>query len=139
MRILTWDNELAQLAQSYGNTCIDNHNPSAKTASYSKVGENLYFSWGTNDINIRSAVLAWYNEVTNPGFDPKEVPSFKGESEAGHYTQMIWALTDRIGCAITQEVIDSKISIVCNYYIAANMITDPVYLTGTACSKCSNG
>ena len=45
--------------------------------------------------------LGWYNEVVSPGFNPSNVNPFVFSYDAGHYTQVVWAETEEIGCGFS--------------------------------------
>ena len=62
-------------------------------------------------------------------------------SSTGHYTQMVWARTSKIGCgSITwREGAFIKQYMVCNYGPAGNTLRRPMYQIGNACSKCPPG
>ncbi|CAG9855768.1 unnamed protein product [Phyllotreta striolata] len=60
--------------------------------------------------------------------------------DIGHFTQMIWAKTTHIGCAMAksfnqQENVE-EYYLTCNYAPQGNMIGKTVYERGTGCSKC---
>merc|ERR1712018_1034507 len=44
-------------------------------------------------------VTDWYEEVTL--FSKKHVEPFKFSSPTGHYTALVWANTDKVGCGAT--------------------------------------
>lgn len=58
----------------------------------------------------------------------------------GHFTQIIMANSPKIGCAIVNFFADNwkRTLLVCNY-AQTNMISWPVYTTGTPCSGCKSG
>ena len=59
-------------------------------------------------------------------------------SGTGHYTQMVWANTYKIGCGYTayRKRNFVKKFIVCNYGDAGNLLNARMYQTGRPCSKC---
>lgn len=63
----------------------------------------------------------------------------------GHYTQMVWADTSEIGCAVTYYTTNSSDAtwhhflLVCNYGPGGNYLGLPLYEVGEACSNCPNG
>ena len=91
------------------------------------------------------ASLGWYNEVVSPGFSPANVNPFVFSYDAGHYTQVVWAETDEIGCGFSyysEQVgpfLAYKALTVCNYAIGGNDAGKPMYKIGTACSECEAG
>ena len=59
----------------------------------------------------------------------------------GHYTQMVWAKTNKVGCGSIawKEGAFIKQYLVCNYGPAGNTLRQPMYQTGNACSRCPAG
>lgn len=63
----------------------------------------------------------------------------------GHYTQVAWAQTNKVGCGYSQyTTVRSGRTwyarlIVCNYKPGGNFIGQNMYLAGTAASKCPSG
>ena len=47
------------------------------------------------------STLAWYLEVESPGYNSNDIDPFKNPGAAGHYTQVVWAETEEIGCGFT--------------------------------------
>jgi len=76
-----WDAGLARIAQKFIETCPVGH-------SDTPYGENL--AWGHN--NFDEVMHDWYNEEYD-----YDIPTL--ELDSGHFTQMIWTDTKRIGCA----------------------------------------
>jgi uncharacterized protein YkwD len=83
---LLWDDTIALSAQSYADdyscngTLVHSHNPI--------YGENLALGFNTT-----AAVTAWYDEISlydynSPGFS----------TQTGHFTQVIWKSSTKIGC-----------------------------------------
>lgn len=83
----------------------------------------------------------WYDEVKD--LNPEEIDYFTGNSPngiTGHYTQMVWAKTDRLGCGYRQENKENDwfqpATLKCNYVEGGNMPGYPIYGKGKACSQC---
>ena len=51
-----------------------------------------------------------------------------GWQEVGHYTQMIWPTTQRVGCALAGS--SAVEYLVCRYYPAGNVIGTPLSVLG---------
>jgi uncharacterized protein YkwD len=106
---LVWDDELASYAERYANKCEFKH-------SKTPYGENLAAGYPS----IYDAVNAWYAErayysYTKPGFS----------NETGHFTQLIWKSSKKIGCAYT--LCNGKNGtpgyyLVCEYSPAGNIV-----------------
>ncbi|XP_054879879.1 peptidase inhibitor 16-like [Poeciliopsis prolifica] len=132
MMPLKWDPNLKLVAESYVTKCIWNHNP-----ELDDTGENLYVSSGPLD--LRDALEKWFLEHLN--FDYQN-NSCDEDKMCGHYTQMVWADTHRVGCAFhlcnTMEGLDwERVSfLVCNYFPAGNFEDQRPYVEGDWCSSC---
>lgn len=88
---LVWDDELAELGRQKACAWTGNHDLTAG------VGENLH--GGTGTYTGEDVVVAWYNEIkaTNGGLQA----SFT--METGHYTQLVWKGTCKVGCGSCQQ------------------------------------
>merc|ERR1712060_279892 len=149
MRKLVWDDELATIAQRWTSQCIFDHDKVRNLCDGTVVGQNAYQS-GTDyeyyDYNVNpeigDAVQSWYSEVTNPGFSSANINPFVFNHGTGHYTAVVWAETDRVGCGrVYYEDTDGwyKHLVVCNYAIAANLEGGVMYEEGDKCSNCPAG
>ncbi|XP_032423492.1 peptidase inhibitor 16 [Xiphophorus hellerii] len=132
MMPLKWDPNLKLVAEGYAAKCIWNHNP-----ALDDTGENLFVSSGPLD--LRDALEKWFLEHLN--FDYQN-NSCDEDKMCGHYTQMVWGDTHRVGCAFhlcnTMELLDwERVSfLVCNYFPAGNFEDQRPYVEGDWCSSC---
>jgi pathogenesis-related protein 1 len=121
MKNVVWDNETAQYAQDWA-TC-DNYNIHRATRgkNYKGMGENLFVKSGSSDPNdaIQGAILAWWNERNNYNYEADECTQ---DRVCGHYTQVVWGSSAKIGCAYATNCGSNNdaIFIVCNYNTAGN-------------------
>jgi len=120
---MTWDDELARIAQAYANKCHWGHDCSCENCNKCScssvgcrsvennrfsVGQNIYKSWSAGSgpadksFNFEAAIMSWYDEVDH--FRSSTV-SNSGSSQAstngkaiGHYTQIVWAKSNKVGC-----------------------------------------
>ena len=76
MRKLVWNNELEAVAQRWSDQCNFGHDSVRDKLDGTKVGQNAY--WGANSVQetndqvqagVNKATQAWYDEVTDPGFN----------------------------------------------------------------------
>jgi len=148
MRALVWNNELEAVAQRWADQCTFGHDSNRAMLDGTSVGQNAYMSMSsqvsTSEEMMRTmdnAVTAWYNEVTNPGFDPADIQPFKFGYGTGHYTQVVWAETSQVGCgwAYYSEGGWQRSLVVCNYAKAGNYIGQTMYQVGEPCSQCPSG
>ncbi|XP_032746688.1 GLIPR1-like protein 1 [Rattus rattus] len=137
MNQLSWDKSLAKLAKSWTKECKFSHNPCTSkrhgcTKDYDYIGENIYL--GKIDARPEDVVFSWYNETKDYNFDDNTCTK-----TCGHYTQVVWADTLKIGCAISNCPHLTGYSaglFVCNYAPAGNFRGSKPYITGKPCSMC---
>nr|XP_046252374.1 peptidase inhibitor 16-like [Scatophagus argus] len=129
---LRWDPSLKLIAEGYAAKCIWNHNPELEDT-----GENLFA--GSGPLDLPEALEKWFLEHLDYDFQNN---SCDEDKMCGHYTQMVWADTHRVGCAFhlcnNMEGLDwERVSfLVCNYYPAGNYEGERPYLEGDWCSRC---
>jgi len=116
---LVWSEELAAYAKAWGEQlaktgCELNHRPSDGEWAQ-QYGENLYWSSGFAP-TPKQAVDSWGSEKPQYNGGVMDDNNFA----AGHYTQMIWSNTTKVGCAIVPCGGEAYI-VVCNYDPAGNM------------------
>eukprot|EP00121_Abeoforma_whisleri_P011648 Awhi_evm1s10750 len=117
---IEWDNDLALEAQQWANHCPSIHSPQASDdkicgavrCNQVTSGENVAWGYSTWD----QVVDAWYSQVqsydfNNPGFS----------DTTGHFTQLVWAASAKIGCAATVGCPGINIAYVCKYSPAGNV------------------
>ncbi len=117
---LTWDPALAQGAQAYANELARSnllrHSP---RGSRRGIGENLWM--GTRDYFRPSQMVgSWASERSM--FRPALFPAVSRTgnwADVGHYTQIIWPGTQRVGCAIGKSVRSDVL--VCRYWPSGNV------------------
>jgi uncharacterized protein YkwD len=101
---LSWSASLANTAQAWADRCVFEH-------SNAGLGENL--AQGTGDYSGANAVNDWYNEISAYDFNS---PGFSDAT--GHFTQVIWKSTKKVGCGVAQ--CSDGALYVCNYEPAGN-------------------
>lgn len=130
---MRWDEELAAFAKAYAQECVWGHNKKR-----GRRGENL-FAITDEGMNVPLAVEEWHHESEYYNFststcDPGQM--------CGHYTQVVWAKTERIGCGShfcekLQDLEETNIHLlVCNYEPPGNVKGQRPYQEGTPCSQC---
>jgi len=145
MQEVVWDAGLAAQAQGHANTCILQH-----STNRVNVGENI---WAAPYSDFSGAVKMWFDEV----YDSRCGCTNGFKDCCGHYTQLVWADTNRVGCGYAycpnlwysggQHYI-----LVCQYSPAGNVlyvddsgqfVQAPAFTyrgsSGTACSSCAAG
>lgn len=113
---LVWDKTAAKVAKRHACECEFRHSID------SKYGENLYaiFSQNKNETAqvMKSAASDWYSEVKYYNFD---APGWQG-GVAGHFTQMVWKATKRIGCGVCWCKKKGMTLLVCSYFPPGNVL-----------------
>ncbi|KAI3377900.1 hypothetical protein L3Q82_009029, partial [Scortum barcoo] len=143
--VKVWDDELERSAAQWSEECQWDHGPHDLLMS---IGQNLAVHWG----RYRSPafhVQAWYDEVKDYTYPyPHECNPWCPERCSGpmctHYTQLVWATTSRVGCAVHMcpkmnvwgEVWENAVYLVCNYSPKGNWIGEAPYHSGRPCSQC---
>lgn len=141
MNAVTYNRELEYVAQCWANACTFAHDHCRRIRKYHYVGQNVAILYTTaNNVDVKSVIAGlvkdWYDEVAD--FRPAGVNYFTAGPE-GHYTQMVWANTKEIGCAMTYYKRGwNHYLLVCNYGPGGNIIGRPVYEIGHPASRCRN-
>jgi pathogenesis-related protein 1 len=119
---LEWSVELAAYAQEWAdflankNSCRIAHR--VMLGKNTKMaGENVFMGMGMS-FNALYASKTWYREKKN--YDPADSPN-SGFQNTGHYTQMVWRKTVKVGIGIAVCKSGATI-IVANYDPAGNFI-----------------
>lgn len=128
---VAWDPMLADTAYNYLSRCVSNdhalidHNAN-RTTDYAArggsgyVGENIFGSTGSS--TPAAALTTWMSEASQ--FDYATSPI----GTAGHYTQVVWRASVRIGCAIVDCPSVTYHSVVlCDYSPGGNIINQKPY------------
>lgn len=117
---LSWDPALGQAAAAYATElALTNSFQHSNRGARQGTGENLWM--GTHGAYSYEAMVgAWSSERRNfvAGIFPTVSRSGNWE-DVGHYTQMVWPTTTRIGCAIASNRANDFL--VCRYASAGNI------------------
>ncbi|XP_038612064.1 glioma pathogenesis-related protein 1-like [Tachyglossus aculeatus] len=142
MLYMTWDPDLAKTARAWAKTCQFKHNvylkePKKIHPSFLSVGENIW-TGSLSAFSVSSAIQSWYNEVQYYTYKTRSCTKM-----CGHYTQVVWATSYKVGCAVQfcPQVSGGKgltnvAHFICNYGPSGNSPTAP-YKAGAACSACN--
>nr|Q7ZT98.1 RecName: Full=Cysteine-rich venom protein ophanin; Short=CRVP; AltName: Full=Opharin; Flags: Precursor [Ophiophagus hannah]AAO62996.1 ophanin [Ophiophagus hannah] len=139
---MQWYPEAASNAERWASNCNLGHSP-----DYSRVlegiecGENIYMS--SNPRAWTEIIQLWHDEYKNFVYGVGANPP---GSVTGHYTQIVWYKTYRIGCAVNYcPSSEYSYFYVCQYCPSGNMrgSTATPYKSGPTCgdcpSACDNG
>uniref|UniRef100_A0A8B9HUM0 GLIPR1 like 1 n=1 Tax=Astyanax mexicanus TaxID=7994 RepID=A0A8B9HUM0_ASTMX len=143
MRYMTWDEGLAVTARAWARKCLFIHNTHLKEGGrvhpvFSSVGENL---WAGTHFSVQGAIKSWADEVKDYSYS-----TMTCKQVCGHYTQVVWANTYKVGCAVqycpngveqTPFYPRQAFIFVCNYGTAGNVFNQKPYRTGPECRDCT--
>lgn len=146
MKKLKWNDELAMIAQRWANQCPQNHDENRMSPDFDHdPGQNMANIWTSHqeEVDLQQRIEDWYSEIVH--FPSQNVGSFSQDGATGvigHYTQLVWAETEFIGCGLinyrdqNQPDISFRYTLVCNYFPSGNWLGEPVYNSGTTASEC---
>lgn len=114
VQALTWSDEVAETARRWAgelaaNGCGLQHNPNKP------YGENLY--WTTVPVDGTEATASWVSEADD--YDAESHSCEQGKI-CGHYTQVVWANSTKLGCGMA--TCGSTQVWVCNYDPPGNYV-----------------
>lgn len=145
MRQVYWDISLASTAQAwveylaasakFEHDCNLCRSPLNNQSLTNKVGQNLFAYSGIKSRNYlwKSTINGWFGEKKNFVYANNTMENF---DKFGHYLQIEWAFTSRIGCGFAQ-INGTNFYLACNYADGVSNIQRP-YKNGTSCSACPN-
>ncbi|XP_027535541.1 glioma pathogenesis-related protein 1-like [Neopelma chrysocephalum] len=138
----SWDAALAKTAKAWAKKCKFKHNTNfempGKIDPFPLVGENIWTGI-TTTFSVGTALSDWFNEVSSYDFSTNSCTGVRG-----HHTQVVWAESYKVGCAVhfcnTVEhfsQVSEAAHFICNYGPAENYPRKP-YNAGQPCSGCGN-
>ncbi|XP_064469599.1 CRISP/Allergen/PR-1-like [Ornithodoros turicata] len=148
MMELEWDNDLAAVAQAHANHCVMQHdcNECRAIDKFPSVGQNIC-QMDTNGIGATNywqwCIKNWFDEAKH--FPASLRKKFEDTaSPTGHFTQMVWATTWKVGCGFASFSTLGKTGHTtylqtCNYGPSGNVLGMMMYSTGKPCSQCPGG
>ncbi|XP_034019505.1 GLIPR1-like protein 1 [Thalassophryne amazonica] len=143
MLYMTWDEGLAITARAWARQCIYKHNVRRTHPTFPSVGENIWAGYPVSMFNTTNAIDLWVDEKKH-----YDLNSNTCSDVCGHYTQVVWAQTYKVGCAVqlctsgiqgTSFFPNKGAIFVCNYAPAGNVNRrQPYEASITPCSGCKD-
>ncbi|XP_022916173.1 salivary antigen-5-like isoform X2 [Onthophagus taurus] len=134
LKKMQWDQHLADEADKIAKLATFAHKK-VFDERWLYVGQNLHMhssSKNSTGTNWERCLASWFVEHKQYNYGPIIL-----RDKTGHYTQMVWANTEYVGCGFCFFKNDSKTSMpfhklyVCNYGPAGNFIGQVPYETGS--------
>ncbi|CAK7296928.1 Glioma pathogenesis-related protein 1 [Vulpes lagopus] len=127
--------------EAFSQACVRAHNKFRSEVS-PRASDMLYMTWDPALARIakdwaRKSITSWYDEVHDYDFQTQ-----KCNKVCGHYTQVVWADSYKVGCAVQycSTVAGLQFSnaahFICNYGPGQSYRTP--YKRGSTCSACPN-
>lgn len=131
MPALVWNTDLAAIAQAYSEELA--RTGCGLTHSGNGYGENLYWQSGLS-VSAEDVVASWHEEIECYTFGPfmrgdacnRACTDAMNASGCGHYTQIVWRDTRRLGCGVATCPGGAEIW-TCNYDPAGNYVGEEPY------------
>jgi len=161
MNYLKWSTALETVAAEWSSNCQFNHRGSGSSSCATALGklssvdlpgwstgkgcgENLYGS-GVDPVWTDSKYGYGIMEGIEDGWCKEEAETWTygtNIGSAGHYTQVVWANTEYVGCGFYNCPSSNgwmNNMFTCNYYPPGNYGGQYAYTAGSTCSDCSGG
>jgi len=148
MKKMMWNDEIEKIAQRWADQCSFGHDDERSKLDGTSVGQNAYISYDSQSSSeadlvshLTTATQNWFDEVSDPGFHSSGIERYRFDHGTGHYTQVVWADSEELGCGMVYYKDGSWFTslVVCNYAPAGNFRDSSIYQVGQACSKCPAG
>ncbi|GJQ85548.1 hypothetical protein Trydic_g10847 [Trypoxylus dichotomus] len=140
---LQYDTEIEIAVSCWGRRCKFDHDKCRHTPSYLSAGQNLFIESSSAPIDVRNnsylytCVRDWYEEIVNINPMLKQSFNIPQRGHIGHFTQVIWANSEFIGCTrvswTPRTGLKYNLHILCNYSPAGNIFGAQVYRSGIGC------
>lgn len=139
MLTMQWHKGAAKAAQRWADQCLllTHDNVTGRWLDYfGSCGQNIFIS--THQVPWFFAIKTWFLERHNFTYGSRN----NSLLEVGHYTQLVWAATHKVGCGFSQCSRPSSgkpyFSYVCNYCPIGNHLErlGRPYKKGKPCSGC---
>ncbi|CAN6688023.1 unnamed protein product [Malus baccata var. baccata] len=116
---IKWNETVAAYAQKYADSKIETCEMVHSQGPY---GENLAEGWGS-EMTGGQAVKFWVTEKPDYDYDSNSCTAGK---VCGHYTQVVWRNSTRVGCA-RAKCKNGMIFVICSYDPPGNWIGERPY------------
>ncbi|XGW03145.1 hypothetical protein V3C99_014830 [Haemonchus contortus] len=134
---MVYDCSVEASALKHASKCVYQHSANTERPG---LGENLYKTTALNFDKVKAAAQSsqmWWNELKEYGVGPSNNLTLalwnRPNTQIGHYTQMAWETSYRLGCAVAH--CSSFTYAVCQYGPAGNYLNSLIYTIGNPCTS----
>ncbi|KAF2901190.1 hypothetical protein ILUMI_04996 [Ignelater luminosus] len=140
---MKWDDELAYRAEQWSHSCFSERHDEGRHLRRFPVGQNIATIWTTKKPTSTYEVVADYPDAIKRWFDEYRNYRFGkiyySDDTTGHYTQMVWANSNLVGCGYAFYYDPAKgftKNYICNYGPSGNVMGEAPYRIGPpSCSS----
>uniref|UniRef100_A0A915EMC4 SCP domain-containing protein n=1 Tax=Ditylenchus dipsaci TaxID=166011 RepID=A0A915EMC4_9BILA len=137
---LNYDEEAEKAAQEWADGCVFEHSPKEQRKN---AGQSLFAVMPAEKTPSRpkkaliTATDKWWSELAEFGLQSPDLNFTMDQFNKGigHWSQLVWAKTYRVGCGVKFCADKPMTYVVCNYFPPGNMINSKIYEQGDACQK----
>ncbi|KAK6744005.1 hypothetical protein RB195_010981 [Necator americanus] len=134
---MVYDCSIEASALRHAQKCISEHSNKKDRPG---LGENIYTTTALNFDKVKAASQAsqlWWGELKKFGVGPSNILTTelwnRKNTQIGHYSQMAWETSYRLGCAISHC---PKFTLgVCQYGPGGNILDHLIYTIGNPCTS----
>ncbi|VDM43982.1 unnamed protein product [Toxocara canis] len=139
---LIYDCDLERQSQEWANRCKYGHSPD----DLRNAGENIWATYASYPLTIDQqsmlgATKYWWNELMKYGIIDQSYKYSNAMFSIGHWTQMAWGNTTRVGCGVADcpGMLGTYTTyVVCQYRAPGNYRGRQIYDFGDGCSRDSD-
>lgn len=145
---MIWNDDLERHAELNVKRCKYGHDQCRNTDAFKYCGQNIGIVTGNYSYEPTEIISLyfdiWFSEYKdcNMTYIDEYQLLETNEVKIGHFTQIVAMKSKYIGCAMSTffsgEDYEMNYYLVCNYSFG-NALTEPIYTTGPAASRCESG
>ncbi|KAL5103085.1 GLIPR1-like protein 1 [Taenia crassiceps] len=139
MLLMQYSLKMERLAAYWASFCRFEHPDPSHYPWYRGIGQNIALHSGFKPY-LTESVCGWKSETAFYNYTSNTC-----SHACGHYTQLVWANSDQVGCAMRRcdglrpDWSNPQYLTVCQYKPGGNYVGQRPYVFGPSCSRCPRG